>query len=394
MSTDIQRYGRQILLSLKGVTLSMDSDQWKDVVKKIQCAILEAEAWGVAESVRWSEVLEIDTSVRTVGLFESLRPAELRLEQGQYVFVGEPNHQRVWSVFGESKLLTVQQLWQEGCFDSILLSDEELLPQGATTLIGRRLQWLSETMQWIQPNDSLVGDESIDAWDFERPQHTVHFTQGIWVGATPVTQQLFAIVMNDLPSMENTDQGALRPVVNVSWWDALLFCNRLSVKANRDPVYRVKELTDWTFGEAFDISEMHWERSANGYRLLTEAEWEAVARGWQPHEFSGSSTVNEVAWTNVDRVSRLPLVRQKKPNAWGLFDMSGLIWEWCWDAYDPEFYSSSPIKDPVCMEPHVERVCRGGSFEADPANARVSMRGRTEAQECWNRLGFRIACPD
>ena len=73
--------------------------------QKIQCAILEAEAWGVAESIRWSEILEIDTSVRAVGLFESLHPADLRLEQGQYVFVGEPNHQMVWSVFGESKVI-------------------------------------------------------------------------------------------------------------------------------------------------------------------------------------------------------------------------------------------------------------------------------------------------
>jgi formylglycine-generating enzyme required for sulfatase activity len=239
-----------------------------------------------------------------------------------------------------------------------------------------------------------VGDESIDAWDFERPQHTVRFSQGFWVGAAPVTQQLFDVVMKTLPPLEPSDSGALRPVVNVSWWDALLFCNRLSVQANRAPVYQVNEQIDWNLGDEFKVSEIRWDRDANGYRLLTEAEWEAVARGWQSYEFSGSSTVTEVAWTNADGVSRLPLVRQKQSNAWGVFDMSGLVWEWCWDAYDPNFYETSEIEDPVCMTEHSERVCRGGSFEADPANARVSMRGRTDAQERWNRLGFRIACPD
>ena len=77
-----------------------------------------------------------------------------------------------------------------------------------------------------------------------------------------------------------------------------------------------------------------------------------------------------------------------------LFDMSGLVWEWCWDAYDPEFYQTSSRQDPSCNLHRLERVCRGGSFEADPSNARVSMRGRTVAHEQWNRLGFRLACSE
>ena len=142
-----------------------------------------------------------------------------------------------------------------------------------------------------------------------------------------------------------------------------------------------------------NIDEVRYDLSANGYRLPTEAEWECAARAFQSFQFSGSEDVDLVAWTvhNTDDV--FPRVGMKEPNALGLYDMSGLIWEWCWDWYDAEFYASSPSTDPIASTDAGDRG-RGGSRTGDAINSRVSLRGRADAFETWDTLGFRIVCRD
>ena len=105
-----------------------------------------------------------------------------------------------------------------------------------------------------------------------------------------------------------------------------------------------------------DIGEVRYDLDANGYRLPSEAEWECAAKAFQTVQFSGSEDVDLVAWTinNTDGV--LPRVGMKDPNALGLYDMSGLIWEWCWDGYDAEFYARSPSVDPIADGDGRERV--------------------------------------
>ena len=102
---------------------------------------------------------------------------------------------------------------------------------------------------------------------------------------------------------------------------------------------------------------------------------ECAAKAFQPFQFSGAEEVDTVAWT-VENSSTLPLVGMKEPNALGLQDMSGLVWEWCWDGYDPNFYAQSPQSNPIATPDTDERVCRGGSYTGDSINARVSLRGR------------------
>ena len=189
-------------------------------------------------------------------------------------------------------------------------------------------------------------------------------------------------------------KGALKPVVRVSWFETLAFCNQLSVATGREPVYWVKSEMLTKDNLPLEASDVRYDLVANGYRLPSEAEWECAAKAFQPFPFSGSEDVTAVAWTatNSDRV--LPRVGMKDPNALGLYDMSGLVWEWCWDGYDPTFYERSPSSNPVSFTDDGERVCRGGSFTGDEINSRVTLRGRAPAQEGWDTLGFRIVCKD
>jgi formylglycine-generating enzyme required for sulfatase activity len=88
------------------------------------------------------------------------------------------------------------------------------------------------------------------------------------------------------------------------------------------------------------------------------------------------------------------VVGQLASNGLGLCDMSGNVWEWVWDGYDADFYTSSKMVDPTGDYASLERVCRGGSYLGERMNARVSLRGRTNLQSQWTNLGFRIACSE
>ena len=173
-------------------------------------------------------------------------------------------------------------------------------------------------------------------------------------------------------------KGALLPVTGISWWAAIQFCNRLSLRDGLLPCYVVEE------------EQVLWDRSSDGYRLLTEAEWECAARGTTRQLFSGNELSDDVAWTKENSDGRPRSVGAKAPNDFGLYDMSGNVWEWVWDWYDGSYYSSSPTTDPSGPEQGRERVCRGGSYFASAHNARVSIRGRFSPDTGWRGLGFRI----
>ena len=281
-----------------------------------------------------------------------------------------------------------------GAFDGLFKLDGSLAIVQDDEILSARLRELSEPMEWVGACSFDMGDDSLEAWDFERPVHTVHLTEGFWMGRVPVTQQLFWAIMGDLPELEVGLQGALKPVVQVSWLDALVFCNRLSVVTDRKPVYWVGSQMLTKENVPTELSRVRYDVCANGYRLPSEAEWECAAKAFQSFQFSGSEDVNAVAWTVNNTDGALPRVGMKDPNALGLYDMSGLVWEWCWDGYDSEFYERSPDTDPIATANSGERVCRGGSFTGDAINSRVSLRGRANALETWETLGFRIVCKD
>ena len=238
---------------------------------------------------------------------------------------------------------------------------------------------------------ALEGDGA--AVDDATPRHRVTISRDILVGKYPVTQGLYESVMGENPS---DCTGSTRPVECVSWYDAVSFCNKLSVLEGREPVY--SGLDDYEMGMDLDedeeeelLNKIRCNFGAKGYRLLTEAEWEYCARSGQRFKYSGSDDVDEVAWYCDNSCGETHPVGLKKPNGFGLYDMSGNVWEWVWDWYGD--YSSGTQVDPHGPSRDSFRVHRGGSWFLNPEYVRVSFRDGDSPAGRDGSIGFRLGLP-
>lgn len=199
---------------------------------------------------------------------------------------------------------------------------------------------------------------------------------------TEVTQKLYASVMGSNPSYYNGDNN---PVEEVSWYDAIYFCNKLSEKLGFTPVYAVDGKTDvatWNYTpheEEPIEGKISQNLVANGFRLPTVEEWQYAAKGGQNYEYSGSNNLDEVGWYGGNSESGTHPVAQKKANGYGLYDMSGNVSEWCWDV-DPDYGYN-------------RRDC-GGSYGNYFYDCRVSLGYSDYASDQDYRMGFRIVCSD
>ena len=197
---------------------------------------------------------------------------------------------------------------------------------------------------WIKAGKFTMGDETCpDA----RP-HEVTLSKDYWLQATETTQAQWQAVMGENPS---NFKGADRPVDQVSWIDCRLFMQRLNEKAKAD-------LKGWKAA------------------LPTEAEWEYACRAGSKGKWcfgDDKSKLGEYAWFNENSDNQPHPVGKKKPNAWGLYDMHGNLWEWCEDWYGE--YPENAVKDPTGPEKGEMRVQRGGTWVGTDLHARSANRG-------------------
>lgn len=225
-----------------------------------------------------------------------------------------------------------------------------------------------------------TAEQAPDCQNDEFPPNTVT-VEDFYLSRFEVTQSEWAALVPEYTPLYNRGEGDLHPTYRISWYDAATYCNRRSLAEGRRPAY----YTDSAFTAPFDslvgdqlaYIDVFWDASADGYRLPTEAEWEYAARGGAlggGYRYAGGDGLGEVGWySGNSNVSSQP-VGQKQPNALGIYDLTGNIYEWCWDWYDSDYYEYGTGLNPKGPASGTLRCIRGGSWNSTPGNSRVANR--------------------
>jgi len=233
------------------------------------------------------------------------------------------------------------------------------IPKETTIQLGENV---SMKLILIPPGTFTMGSPYSETGrnDDEGPQREVTITKPFYMGVYEVTQQQYEQVMGENPSQFKLPQN---PVENVSWNDAVAFCEKVSQKTGRN------------------------------LRLPTEAEWEYACRAGTTSRFSfgqSDTDLGDYAWYYSNGVRNPHPVGQKKPNAWKLYDMHGNVTEWCADWYEAS-YPSAKNTDPQGPASGSKRVLRGGSWSLLGVYCRSAHRGGSSPGVCYNTIGFRVA---
>ena len=208
----------------------------------------------------------------------------------------------------------------------------------------------------------------------DEAQHRVTLTRDFYMMVFDVTQDEYRALMGASPS-KFEDCGEC-PVEMVSWFDAIAYANKKSVQDGLTKCYSGSN------------ESIEWDQNCTGYRLPTEAEWEYAARGGYDDEtFAGSNWVDAVGWHEGNSNGRPQPVGQKSPNGYGLYDMSGNVWNWVWDRYSE---SLSDSRDPTGPASGATRVRRGGSWFSKAEDLRTANRYSSPPKKAASNLGFRL----
>ena len=248
-----------------------------------------------------------------------------------------------------------------------------------------------ENMVRINGGTFLMGSPANDPdpQKFNLPQHRVTLSS-YYIGKYEVTQKEWTEIMGTTVRQQQTKskttwplsgEGNFYPIYFVTWYDAIEYCNKKSIKEGLTPVYTINrnqnELT------------VTWDRKANGYRLPTEAEWEYACRAGTTTTFSSGSSVNNAGWHSENANNRSHSVGEKQPNPWGLYDMHGNVFEWCWDLAGD--YTAEEKNDPINSSDYDYRIYRGGSWFTGPVGLRTIMRYFRNPNTSTHYIGFRVA---
>lgn len=247
-----------------------------------------------------------------------------------------------------------------------------------------RIRVLGYEMVRFDPGSFIMGSPvSEGGREDDEERHEVRLNRRFYIGVTEVTQALWLEVMGRNPSVFSAC-GPTCPVEQVTWLDAVRFANKLSDKENLERCYQIQgETVRWPKGLA-----------CKGYRLPTEAEWEYAARAKRNTVYAGANDWRTVAWTAENSEEKTHPVAQKTPNRSqdGLYDMSGNVFEWCWDRYGA--YPQDTRADFLGPYSGNNRVVRGGAWDQPPAAARVADRTAGKTSYANNNLGLRLARSD
>lgn len=229
----------------------------------------------------------------------------------------------------------------------------------------------------IPAGSFIMGKDVDDPWDVA-PAHQITIDFNFYMSTTEITQEQWKTVMAGSNPSKKEYIGDNKPVQQVTWHRAVEFCNRLSEMENLEKCYTING------------TEVTCDFSKNGWRLPTEAEWEYCCRAGNTGDFGGSGNIDEMGWSNENSGNDIHDVAQKKANDFGLYDMHGNVYEWCWDWYETDYYSKSPEVNPKGSDEEIEKVLRGGSFINNPELCTSWIRKSASPTLFNYNWGFRV----
>ena len=214
----------------------------------------------------------------------------------------------------------------------------------------------------------------------KNPKKQVEIEKPFLLGETEVTQELYKLVMDNKPiEFKEEEDSSQRPMIYATWYDAIMFCNKLSLLTNKRPYYEIKGISYRDDGNTSIVrGDIKINEGANGFRLPLEKDWEYAAKAGTNNQWVGTNDENkleEYAWFDKNSNNETHPVATKKPNEWGFYDMSGNVWEWCYDLFNNT----------------TNRVLRGGCFDFDAPYLRSACHLNSTPSVGNEAIGFRVS---